>query len=312
MSGPRRARTTQPGHAVVAALAAVARPSPYGDDKGAAALAAALARAEVVGLGVAARGSHELSTIAGDLVRHLVRDHHFRALHLEGDDAASRRLDAFLTGTHDDVDDLLARARPFWRTEELRALLTWLHAYNTAHPQDPVRVLHTTTPHATDGDDLERSLAELTLHGHGRARGARTVHWGGLAHTAVRATATGQASSAGAHLRRALGRDYVSVGLLVGRGAAGAALHPLGAGYAEDVLSDVRPAPFWLDLRTAGAPATDAWVRTPTAVRVVGPTDDPAAHLRGGTLADWLDVLVHVPVVTDAGFLPGSRRPRGR
>ena len=105
-------------------------------------VAAGLGGATVVALVASARSTHELSVVAGRFVRVLVAEHGFRGLVLEGDEAASAELDAYLRTGVGDPAELLRRARVFWRTREILDLVRWLRAWNERHPDDPVRAVH--------------------------------------------------------------------------------------------------------------------------------------------------------------------------
>src|SRR5215475_11875489 len=70
--------------------------------------------AKVVALGSAVRQSHELLTLTHRVMRFLIDRHGFRALALEGDEAASIDLDAYVRTGEGDPRAILARARSFW------------------------------------------------------------------------------------------------------------------------------------------------------------------------------------------------------
>jgi erythromycin esterase len=75
------------------------------------------------------------------VVRLLVEELGFRCVALEEDWTKGLQLDQYLaTGTRD-PRALLGDAGPPWRTAEILRLLTWMRAYNQAHPDDRVHLL---------------------------------------------------------------------------------------------------------------------------------------------------------------------------
>jgi erythromycin esterase len=273
-------------------------------------VAAGLADATVVALGVSARITHELSVVAARFARVLVADHGFRSFVLEGDERASAELDAYVRTGAGDPAALLGRARTFWRSREILDLVRWLRAWNAQHPDDLVRIVHpgdgaVPTTQLDEAPAVERALAADVLDWHRRA-GGRIVYWGGLAHTTPREV-DGQ-PSAGALLRRRFGRGYAHVGLTLGAVAGGAVPRPE-PGFVEAVLSAAGPPVYALALRATVPEPVRAWLTAPALVRVVGPRYDPAVRLEGGSLTDWFDVLVHARDTTPLHLLADAPSP---
>jgi erythromycin esterase len=269
-------------------------------------VAAGLADATVVALGVSARITHELSVVAARFVRVLVADHGFRSFALEGDERASTELDAYVRTGAGDPAELLGRARPFWRAREILNLIHWLRGWNEQHPDDLVRVAHpgedaVSNTHLAGPAAIERALGADLLSWYERI-GGRVVYWGGLAHTTPR-DVDGQLSL-GAQLRRRFGRGYAHVGLTLGAVAGGAVPRPEPA-FAEAVLDAASPAEYALDLRAKAPEPVRAWLAAPALVRIVGPQYDPAVRLEGGSLTEWFDVLVHARDTTPLHLLRG-------
>ena len=122
-----------------------------------------------------------------------------------------------------------------------------------------------------------------------------------------------QWDSAGSHLRRWYGEDYLSIGFTFDHGTVN-----VGSGqppYTPVPVAVPRPAPDWgarplgdagldqfaLELRAGAPPAVRAWRRAPTKVRVIGsfdPQRPDAYYMTSGSLAQWFDVIVHRQVVT--------------
>ncbi|MFR9726325.1 erythromycin esterase family protein [Streptomyces sp. MS19] len=251
--------------------------------------------ASVVALGTAVRAAREPSVAAHRALRLLVEEEGFRALLLEGDDPVRTGLAAYVAGGGGEPGELVAGARPFWRTAEIVGVLRWLRGYNARHPDDPVRFVR--VGEWTEG--VERGMADDVTRWHGET-GDRIVHWGGYAHTAA-APMDGR-RTAGSLLRERLGEAYVSVGLTYHHGRVPEVLGPPGDGLAEAVLGAVGADAYLLGLRAAdGLPeAVRAWLAGPARVRIVGP--DPAAPLiaDGASLREWFDALLHVHTLTPA------------
>ncbi|MEV0321694.1 erythromycin esterase family protein [Streptomyces sp. NPDC050658] len=270
--------------------------------------------AEIVALGVSSRATRELSVAQHRLVRRLVEEHGFRSLLLEGDDPARLGLDAYVLTGAGDPAALLSGARSFWRTEEILGTLRWLRARNARHPDDPVRLAvppsGAAVP-ATGLAEIERGLARDAIRWREQAKApGGTVYWGGTAHTAVGDPRTvsdpGRQThrNAGGQLREHFGPAYVSVGLSFHHGGQ----HPDPAPeFAESALGRAGLPAYLLDLRAPRPADVDAWFRTPTRTRLVGPGHDPrddaAHHLSGGSLSDFFDAFVHVREVTGARVL---------
>ncbi|MER0244154.1 erythromycin esterase family protein [Streptomyces sp. HSW2009] len=113
-------------------------------------LTAAVGSAQVVGIGAATRGAAELTTLAHQLIRHLVTERGFRSLALDEDWSKGQQYDAYVTGAPVpgreapgpvDPRDLLADAWAPHRSAEFLAVLLWIRAHNQRHPDDPVRIV---------------------------------------------------------------------------------------------------------------------------------------------------------------------------
>ncbi|NKY87207.1 erythromycin esterase family protein [Nocardia veterana] len=280
---------------------------------GPAALREMVGAARVVALGASTRDAHELSVFAHRMVRFLVVHMGFRSLVVEGDDAASAALDAYVRTGIGDPRTLLAAARPFWRIEELLDTVTWLRGYNREHPDDPVRIAHPephreVTVRSGDLGVIEEMLADNVIRWHDRT-GHKIVYWGGMAHTVAAETRTVLLGdervthrSAGGHLRRHYGAGYVSVGLTFDHGSTSHVFPPPPADFAEAVLGSTSLDAYLLDLRLPGPDEVRTWLTEPAKTRVIGPVydpaDDAAFHLSGGSLAEWFDLLAHYRTVT--------------
>ncbi|MGW0366591.1 erythromycin esterase family protein [Streptomyces sp. NPDC002990] len=112
--------------------------------------------ARVVGLGEATHSSHEFFTMKHRVMRYLVEEKGFRTFALEASWSSGLRLDAYLQTGKGDLRQIMREefqdTYAWWNTEEYLALVTWMRAYNEAHPQDPLRFM---------GDDFAYAGPEL-------------------------------------------------------------------------------------------------------------------------------------------------------
>lgn len=264
--------------------------------------------ATVVGLGESVRGvrgGHELYVVKHRILRLAVEALGFRVLAVEEDDAVGAAIDHHLQTGVGDASTLLARAWGPWRTVEFLDLLRWLRARNAAHPDDPVRFVG-----VDRNEHHARALRTLAWH---EKTGEKVVYWGGIAHTAVAAPADVPAAPAGANdglaLRERLGAAYVSVGVtcLEGTATGPDRLPPPTGNTAESVLAEADLDRFTLDLHAEQPEAVRRWLRSPTAIRVIGPRydpdDDTAYRMAGGSLAGWFDVMAFVRRITPVHHL---------
>ncbi|MCX4658094.1 erythromycin esterase family protein [Streptomyces uncialis] len=270
--------------------------------------------AQVVAVGAATRGAHELSALSHRLVRLLVEELGFRSLALEGDDASRLGLDEYIRTGTGDPRMMLSEARSFWQIEEILDVIHWMRSFNRRHPDDPVRFAGTArSPQGQaaplDGlAGIERSLAEGIIQWHENTSD-RIVYWGGIAHTVNGDPRTVSPSSppmthrnAGSYLREYFGAGYVCIGLTFHHGTAPYQVPPPPAEFADAVLGGTGLDAYLLDLRADGPPPVRTWLDTPTRTRLIGPDYDPddnaAYHLSGGSLADWFDAILHTQEVT--------------
>ncbi|MFF4779162.1 erythromycin esterase family protein [Microtetraspora fusca] len=252
------------------------------------------ADAAIVAVGASTRQAHELSAVAHRILRLLVEKRGFRSLALEGDDPERVGLGAYVRTGHGDPRALLARARPFWRTEEILGVVTWMRAHNERHPHDPVRFAglpEPSRPAPLTREDLEERLADDVIRWRERS-GDKIVYWGGIAHTIQ------SPGHLGGHLRERFGSGYLSIGLTFEYGALPMPVPSPPADFAETPLSAAGLDAFLLDLRTPGPEPVRAWLEEPARTRLIGPTQDPTEHLSGGSFGDWFDIVAHQRRVT--------------
>ena len=98
----------------------------------------AVGDAQIVGLGEAAHGLAEITTLKAGALRYLVEEKGFRSIAWEDDWSLGTRINAYIHGERDDRDALIAQMSTAWRTREVADVLTWLRGYNRTH-HDKVR-----------------------------------------------------------------------------------------------------------------------------------------------------------------------------
>ncbi len=119
-------------------------------------VAAAVASADIVGLGEAAHASAGFIGFKIRLSRELVERHGFRAVMWETPRVPARKLDAYVqTCAGDPADAVEKGLDPIWADTLTREFARWLCEWNKAHPDDRVQV------HGFDVQDPASDRAEL-------------------------------------------------------------------------------------------------------------------------------------------------------
>ena len=268
--------------------------------------------ATVVALGSATRQSHELSVLTHRVMRFLIDEHGFRALALEGDEAASIALDKYVRTGDGDPLLILAGARSFWRLAEILSAVRWIRARNERNPSDSVRVVHVAEQpreamaQLAGSEDIERRLAQITIMWHEQI-GHRIAYWGGLAHTINRAARAGSSPSdagtdrnGGNYLRERFGSGYVSVGLTFHHGTLPTPVEEPPTDYIEAVLGAVGLETYLLQIDRTWPDPVREWLDAPAKTRLIG----PGIHeLSGASLSTWFDFVIHSRRITPARFL---------
>ena len=173
--------------------------------------------------------------------------------------------------------------------------------------------LHAIEP-AARMDYLEARLAENLIWWHNHT-GHKILYWSG-SHSSVgdarrvdfgpnRSSETSR--NAGSYLRTHFGTHYRSGGLTFHHGtirldATSQLVPEPPSGRPDAVLGDVGLDRFLLDLRRDHPPPVRAWLEAPARFRLIGPgyrpVEDAGHHMRGGSLADWFDFIIHHHQVT--------------
>lgn len=113
---------------------------PGGSDADLQPLAAMVGNADIVGLGEATHGSHEIIDMKARLTEFLVTHLHFTTFVMENDWGYSHVVDAYINGGTQSLADMMQTALyTSWQTEEYGSLLTWMRAYN-ADPAHTIKL----------------------------------------------------------------------------------------------------------------------------------------------------------------------------
>ncbi len=132
--------------------------SPQLGDDDLAPFAAAIAGKTVVGLGESVHGVGTYAELRERLIRYLVQAQGFRAVSFEGPWLTAERTRAWVEHNEGTLGDAMGGLNFLaWHTEPTARLLTWLHDYNLAHPDDPVRVFGGDTQSSGDAAGFIRA-----------------------------------------------------------------------------------------------------------------------------------------------------------
>src|SRR5262245_37606818 len=99
-------------------------------------------RAQVVGLGESAHGTHEQFTLKHRAARFLVERMGFRTLAWEESWGSGVAIDRFVTTGAGDPGAVVAAASSVWRSADMLDLVHWMRTYNLTH-QDKIRFVGT-------------------------------------------------------------------------------------------------------------------------------------------------------------------------
>src|SRR5260221_10133136 len=111
-----------------------------GSDADLARLRQMVGHASIVGLGEETHGTHEFYALKARLAEFLIANLGFTTFIMENNWGASQRVDAYINGGSDTIDAVMQAALfGSWQTQEYRALLEWMRAYN-ADPAHPTKI----------------------------------------------------------------------------------------------------------------------------------------------------------------------------
>jgi erythromycin esterase len=114
--------------------------NPNGSDTDLTPLQQIVGNADIVGLGEATHGTHEFFDIKSRLAKFLIARMSFTTFIMENDWDTSQLIDAYINGGGGNINDVMqAGLFGSWQTQEYRALLEWMRAYN-ANPAHTTKV----------------------------------------------------------------------------------------------------------------------------------------------------------------------------
>lgn len=99
------------------------------------------ADAAVIGLGESTHGTSEFFQVKHRLLEHLVRTRGFTVFAIEANQVAVEQVNRYVQGGPGTAADAMRVMFAVWNTEEMRALVEWMRAWNAAHRESPVRFL---------------------------------------------------------------------------------------------------------------------------------------------------------------------------
>jgi len=90
-----------------------------------------LEKTKLIGLGESTHGTSEFTLMRHRLFRFLVEEHGYNTLFLEEDYATCLRVDAYIKGATDDVNQVVKSFNQWpWMTKEMADLIDWMREYN--------------------------------------------------------------------------------------------------------------------------------------------------------------------------------------
>lgn len=95
-------------------------------------------QAQVVALGESTHGTHEFFVAKHHLFRYLVERHGFTVFAIEANQLATERINAYVNGATDTVQEAMGGLFGVWYKQEVKDLIEWMRAYNTQAPKQPL------------------------------------------------------------------------------------------------------------------------------------------------------------------------------
>ena len=254
---------------VAAALAEstipIASDDPDSPDSDLLPLVPVLADRRVIALGEATHGTREFFRLKDRFLRLLVRHASFTTFALEISPESGERVNRYI---HNGSGSGRAALREFefwtWQTEEVLALIEWMRAWNTAHPERPVSFVGI---NATGSGRDRRMATNVRRALDAAGPDGRLIVW---AHNAHVSTGSGWM---GAYLREWLGNDLYVIGFEFSSGAFRSRsvsgirdydLPPASADYyAADLARLAAPMVFLDFARASRVPLLAAWPDAP-------------------------------------------------
>jgi erythromycin esterase len=86
---------------------------------------------KVVGIGECTHGTSEFTLMRHRIFKHLAETKGFNTVFIEADYGACLRVNRYINGKNDDVNEAILELRYFaWTTEEMKEFVEWMRAYN--------------------------------------------------------------------------------------------------------------------------------------------------------------------------------------
>ncbi len=275
------------------------------------------AGARIIGLGEQTHGSAEFSRMKLRLIEHGVRSQHVTVIGLENTPAPVAAINRYLHGESADIDSLMSKLTRLWRTEELKAVVVWLHDHNAEQRRvggtqvDMVGIDVMNSSPARDSAMAECIAAEIA----NRPASDRAMFWAHNVHVSY------LPNRIGVPLRKLVGDRYVALGFGTAEGTyrAHAPSNPLPVQSDGHVLERSTPGSVELnfarlapriggvaqlyDLRAIVADARGAWLATPRSFLHVGTNAAPVVQVVN--VGEMFDLLMFIPTTTSSHSIPG-------
>lgn len=275
------------------------------------------ANARIIGLGEQTHGSNEFSRVKLRLIAHGVRSQHVTVIGWENAPAPIAAINRYLRGEPADVDSLMSKLSRLWRTEEVKAVIAWLHDHNAEQrarggTQVDVVGIDVMNAHPARDSAMAECMAAAIAS---RADGERAMFWAHNIHVSY------LPNRIGVELRRLVGTRYVALGFGTAEGtyrahapsnpqpvqSDGHVLPASTPGSLEVNFARLRPRLGGLaqlyDLRAIIADARGAWLTTPRSFRHVGTNAAPVIQVEN--VGAMFDLLLFVPTTTSSHSIPG-------
>ena len=273
--------------------------------------------ARVIGLGEQTHGSSEFSRMKLRLIEHGIRSQHVTVIGLENAPAPVAAINSYIRGGAADVDSLMSKLSRLWRTEEVKAVVTWLRSYNdeqrrAGRPLIDMIGIDVMNGSPARDSGMAESIAQAIAQ---RPVAERAMFWAHNVHVSYLPTRIGL------QLRRILGPGYVALGFGTAEGTYrahapsdaqpvqtdGHVLASPTVGSVELNLArlapDVGGAAQLYDLHAIVADPRGAWLTTPRSFRHVGTNAAPVIQVEN--VGAMFDLLMFVPRTTSSHSISG-------
>ena len=275
------------------------------------------ASARVIGLGEQTHGSSEFSRMKLRLIEHGIRTQHVTVIGLENAPAPVAAINSYLHGEAAEVDSLMSKLSRLWRTEEVKAVVTWLRGYNdeqrrAGRPLVDMIGIDVMNGSPARDSGMAESIAQAIAT---RPAVERAMFWAHNVHVSYLPTRIG------VQLRRILGPGYVALGFGTAEGTYrahapadqepvqtdGHVLASPTAGSVERNFARLSPrvggAAQLYDIHAIVSDTRGAWLAVPRSFRHVGTNASPVIQVEN--VGAMFDLLMFIPVTTSSHSITG-------